>query len=336
MKKYKIAIIGASGSGYKRTIPGLSASDICEVSAIQGRDINKLHKISQEHNIPSVYTETADMVKKGDFDIIYIATPPFLHFSDITLAIKSQKPIICEKPVAQNIQEAKKIEALLARSPQIPFMLAHHLRHQPAINEIKDILDKGSIGQILSAWGQWGFLMNKAAGNAKWKLEPALGGFGPFSDAGIHVIDLFIYLFGIPSKVLAHGFTFDFPKALDNTTAIFCYPQMTITLNSSQTMNNAGNNLLIYGTKGSIEVNNAFGEKSIKSVKVKTNNDEKILEYLPVNMYKLEVENFVAAVFMNKKFQGTNIQEAMAGVRLIESINMSIQKNEGIDFHDDF
>ncbi len=322
MNKQKMVIIGATGSAYKRTIPALKNSKVCKVIAIQGRDINKLLKISNEYIIPKYYLNAEEMLEKEDYDLVYIATPPFMHLDNISLASKYHKPIISEKPLATSFTEAQKIAKIL--SPlNTPFMLAHHLRHQKSVEDIKKAIDEKAIGNVLSVWCQWGFSLNKSASSAGWKLDPKLGGYGPFSDAGIHAIDLMLYFFGYPQYVVSHGFQFDFPNGKENMTAIFGYKSKSITLNASQTMVKAGNHLLIYGSKGSIEAYGLFGEKSIRQVKYKTNDNENIKEYPEVNLYGAEVEEFIQSINLGKKGIGTSLEESLLGNSLIDSINYS-------------
>ena len=146
MKKQRMVIIGANGSAYKRTIPALVNSDFCMISAIQSRNEEKLKKTCKEYNINKYYTNIADMLENEEADLIYIANPPFMHKETIQQCIQYEIPIICEKPLARNYTEALKIKELLS-GKQIPFMIAHHLRHQKAFNDLKDLIDKKEINK---------------------------------------------------------------------------------------------------------------------------------------------------------------------------------------------
>lgn len=330
MSQLKLAIIGATGSGLKRTIPSLINSSTVRVVAIQARNPDKLAKVQQQYGIERVFTDVTKMIEDGGFDAIYIATPPFLHLENITAAIVSGKPIICEKPLAQNLKEAQRIHAILEKNNS-PFMLAHHLRHQQALRDIKLALCHGEIGVPTAAWCQWGFQLNQNAPNAVWKLDSELGGGNPFTDAGIHIIDIAISLFGKPIKIAAHGFKLDSSTTIDNTTAILCYDKCTVTLNASQDMPHAGNHILIYGTKGSIEAFGAIGEKSIKRVRFCRNGVEETRDYSDVNLYGAEVEDFAAFLAGTSETQeGTSLNEAILGMTIIDAIKASSETNKYI------
>lgn len=321
MKK-RLVIVGATGSAYKRTIPALKNSQVCEVSAIQGRNLQKLKTVAEKHLIPRRYKDAQMMLADADYDLLYIATPPFLHLKDIRLALTTSKPIICEKPLCRTYKEAKEIRTLFAKT-SVPFMLAHHLRHQQAVLDIRKAISTNRIGKVVSAWCQWGYRLNPASPNATWKLQTDSGGSGPFADAGIHVIDLALFLFSRPKAVLAHSFSLEFAGHDDNATALLMYDGMTVVLNASQTMPEADNHLLIHGTDGRIECPGAFGESSIRRVVFSSGKSETTVDYDPVNLYGLEVENFIASVFSGQAMIGTTLDEAMDGMRILDAINES-------------
>ncbi|MDR3293753.1 MAG: Gfo/Idh/MocA family oxidoreductase, partial [Clostridiales bacterium] len=240
--KIRIAIIAATGSAYKRTIPALKNSAICEVVAIQARNLDKLKSICSEYAIPSYFIDEKMMLTKAMYDLIYIANPPFMHFDSIKTAVATGKPIICEKPLDKDYHSALRYRELLSNYDS-PFMVAHHLRHQQLFLDIKNAIDSGKIGQIQSVFCQWGFKMNTNATNAAWKLDPSLSGGGTFSDNGIHIVDFILGLLSKPKSVFGHSFSTSdsFEHVFDTETATLVYPKTTVTLNSSQNMEFPGN-----------------------------------------------------------------------------------------------
>ena len=166
----KMIIIGANGSAYKRTIPALKDSQLCKVTAIQSRNEEKLKHTCEEFGIDHYYTKISEMLQKEDFDLIYIANPPFLHKQTIAECISSGKPIICEKPLASSFKEAMEIKEML-NGKKIPFMVAHHLRHQKAYADLKEILFSKEIGNVVSVGGLWGFEIKTVASSSVCKLD---------------------------------------------------------------------------------------------------------------------------------------------------------------------
>jgi predicted dehydrogenase len=331
MKKYRIAIIGATGTARKRMLPSLQKSELCEVAAVQARNPARLELVSREFGGIPVFADIEDMLGKVKYDLVYIATPPFLHLENIRSCLKYNLPIICEKPLCSTCEEASQIESLVSAA-KVPFMLGHHLRHQPALAEIKQIISSGELGPVLSVWGQWGFNLNKSATNAVWKLSPELGGAGVIADTGIHIIDLLIYLFGQPKYVTAHGFKCDSPHTIDNATALLSYDSMSVALNCSQTMTSAGNHVLVYGAQGSLESCGALGESSIRKITVNSKLSNRVLNFDPVDLYRREVEDFIGYYFENEKVpRGTTLQEAISGIQVIQAIATSYREGRAVE-----
>ncbi len=337
MKKIKIAVVSATGTAYKRTIPALKDSDVCEVVSVQGRNKAKLQKICDEYGIKSAYTDEKEMLTNEDYDLIYIANPPFMHYTSIVEATKTEKAIICEKPLDNNYKNALRIKALLKEYPH-PFMVAHHLRHQKAYDDIKTIITTGKIGNVVETYSQWGFKLNTSASNALWKLEPSLGGEGTFSDNGIHIIDFIIGLFGVPMEVFGHCYSMGLPKIFDTEVAMLCYKNKTVTLSASQNTAFPGNGLFIYGTDGSIESYGAIGEKSIKTITLTTSQGKQVFEYPQTNLYGAEVENFIKHYFFGDKTanSGTNLQEAVDSLKIIELLREANRNKKAYMFNNEY
>lgn len=322
MNKYKLAIIGATGTALKRTIPALADSTVCEIVGIQGRNVGKIAEIAQNFGIRFQTVSVQELLGKTNPDAVYIATPPFLHLESIQESILHKVGIICEKPLAQNLAEALKIQELLTGKPDIPFMLAHHLRHQAAVDRIKEMISIKTIGDVISVYAQWGFKLKVEDRNAKWKLNPELGGLGTLGEQGIHLVDLFLYLFGKPLGVSGHSFTKSLGTIYDNETMVFHYSDKTLVANCSQTMAYPGNHLMIYGTQGNIEASGGIGVQNIHKVVITNREGSKNeLEFsASENFYKTEVENFFSYYFDKNPNanKGTTLNEAIEALRLIE------------------
>ncbi len=128
-------------------------------------------------------------------DIIHICTPNDRHKEALLSAMKHQKHIYCDKPLAATLAEAQEIEAALSAyrgTAQMTF----HLRFYPATIRAKQLMEEGFPGQVLQFRACY-----LHAGSAdpqaplKWKLSAAHGG-GVIADLASHVFDLVHHLLG--------------------------------------------------------------------------------------------------------------------------------------------
>lgn len=198
----RVAILSATGTARKRTIPAIRAMKICDIAAIHGRNESKLSSLAQENSVPRYFLDPAELLDAVKPDFVFVSSPPALHLEQIRLCLDRRIPVFCEKPLCLSSREAEIIRSL-AGDLNVPIRVAHHLRHQPGVAALKALITQGKLGQLRRVSMQWASWLNDSAQNAIWKLDPKAGGPDAFYDAGIHAVDLLIYLFPSPSQVTA-------------------------------------------------------------------------------------------------------------------------------------
>lgn len=262
------------------------------------------------------------MLKTAKFDVLFIASPPFLHEQQIEAAVATGKPVVCEKPLAPNLASALRIAEVVKASGR-PFMLAHHLRHHPMLMRVKDLITSGELGAIRRADFEWSFSLNRDASNARWKADPELGGPTALYDAGIHAVDLAIHLFGAPSLVFGATFNTAAIQTADNAIALLQYPDLLVTVSASQVLRNSPNDLLIEGEQGYVTAPAFLREAGGKLLQIRRGDDCDHERFDPVNLYAAEIEAFVAALREGRTGVGTTIDEALLGSRVLDAVDRS-------------
>jgi len=325
-----MAIISATGTARKRTIPALAASDSVEVVAIHGRDRGKLDALAIECGIPGVFTDLDELLELDDFDLLLVASPPFLHEEQIIRALTAQRPIICEKPLASDLASASRVAQLVATTG-IPFMLAHHLRHHPMVARVKALIEKATIGRPYHADLEWSFRLNHESPNASWKLDPALGGPSAFYDAGIHALDLALHLFGVPPRVFGTAFAVSSTVTQDHASALLLYPQLAVGVTASQVSHLAPNALTVEGDAGYIVAPGFFGEAGGTRLETHTSQGVEIENFDAIDLYATEVEAFVRCLNTGQPHPGTTLDEALAGMRVLDGLDASRRSGTVID-----
>jgi predicted dehydrogenase len=327
---HKIGIISGTGSGRKRTISALRDSDVCKVTVVHGRDSSRLAEIVVADPTISVTTDLREFGGMGDdYDVVYIASPPFLHAEHLEFAVSLGKPIICEKPVVTSRKDLDRVTDLLTVS-STPFMLAHHLRHQPAVEELRKIINEGEMGKVAAATLQWSFWMNHDAPSARWKLDAALGGSNALFDAGVHTIDLALLLFGRPERVAGCGHRRRSVSTVDTVAALLDYTDFTAVVTASQSASLAANDLVMTFERGAVKAPGIFAEASLGAIEVYVDgqHDSK-KSYGPLNLYRAEVENFCMSLEKGAPHIGTNLSDANEAMRILFAVEDSIRAGGG-------
>ncbi|MCD4782556.1 MAG: Gfo/Idh/MocA family oxidoreductase [Candidatus Eremiobacteraeota bacterium] len=137
-----------------------------------------------------------DLLSMPDVEAVDIVLPIELNYRVTLDALEAGKHVIVEKPMAVNLEEAKKMLEFPAGFPQV-MMVAEHFRYMPKLIRAREMIEEGEIGNPYAVvWTDYHrmHLGNKYA-KTKWRLEHKYRG-GFITDAGIHNIAGLRFLFG--------------------------------------------------------------------------------------------------------------------------------------------
>lgn len=152
-------------------------------------DINKLaaERLADEVNAKA-YTDFELFLADKHIDLVYIATPPFLHYEQSKKALLAGKHVICEKPAALQTSEAEEL-AILARSNQLLYTINLIQRYNPMYGVMQAIINEEIFGNFLH-----GYFENYASDEnlelSHWFWDESKSG-GIFIEHGVHFFDMF-------------------------------------------------------------------------------------------------------------------------------------------------
>jgi predicted dehydrogenase len=320
-------MLAGTGTGRKRILPGLRASELCRVTVLHGRDRGRLEEVRRTDRGVRLTTDRAEFAQLADlYDLVYIGSPPFLHLADITLAAGLGKPILCEKPLVTSTEQLAAVVDVVQASA-VPFMLAHQVRHQPAVAQIKRLISSNALGSVCAAHLQWMFIMSLTAPNAVWKRDPSLAGTSAVFDSGVHAVDLAVHLFGTPRRVCATGHRRLAGEVIDSVTTILDYEAFAATITTSQAGSPDANGLTITCADGVIAAPALLGERSTQTLHMTYQGDTRQHQYPPVNLYRAEVENFCRQL-TDGPIVGTTLADAVAASRIMFAIEESMASGQ--------
>ena len=136
------------------------------------------------------------VIARPEIDVVDICTPNNVHAEIAIAAAKAGKHIICEKPLARTVEEARAMAEAVKQAGVI-HMVAFNYRRTPAVALAKKYIDEGRIGRILNFRGT--YLQDWSAdenGPLSWRFQKKIAGSGTVGDIGTHVVDLAHYLVG--------------------------------------------------------------------------------------------------------------------------------------------
>ena len=199
MSKIKVGIIGVGGIA-KLHVPGWHMSEHAEL--IAGSDINNsiLEDWGNINQIKKLYLDPLDMINDPDIDVIDICAPNNYHCDLAIKAMQAGKDVLCEKPLAPNASQIKKMIEVRDQTKK-KLMCAQHFRFRKDSQLIKD--QSTSIGSIYHA-RSWMLRRNYLPVSLGFLKKENSGG-GPCIDIGVHVLDLTLWFMNNPEPLSVTG-----------------------------------------------------------------------------------------------------------------------------------
>ena len=195
MKKIKVAVVGTGFIGPAhvealRRLPNIEVAALCEVTA------ELAEEKAAAMGIPRFYIFD-DLLKQDDIECIHICTPNFLHYGQSKAALLAGKHVVCEKPLANKVEEAEELVEI-AKQTGLVNAVHFNLRYYPLVRQMRTMREKGDLGEIYSIIGSylqdWLFLQN----DYNWRLEPDKSGDSrAIADIGSHLLDVMEYITGL-------------------------------------------------------------------------------------------------------------------------------------------
>lgn len=193
--------MGAAHSQGWRTAPrffDLPAAPVMQV--VVGRDPQAVADAAERWGWAESATDWREVVARDDIDVVDIVTPGDSHAEIAIAALEAGKHVICEKPLANTVEEAAAMTAAAERAAangQIA-MVGFTYRRVPAATLARDLVASGRLGevrQVRAAYRQdW---LSDADGPMTWRLDKDRAGSGALGDIGAHAIDLAEYITGL-------------------------------------------------------------------------------------------------------------------------------------------
>ncbi|HEY5036861.1 MAG TPA: Gfo/Idh/MocA family oxidoreductase [Chthoniobacterales bacterium] len=149
------------------------------------------------------------VVNDPEIDIIDICTPNDSHAEIAIAAARAGKNILCEKPLALNVAEAKRMLAAAERA-RVVHMVCHNYRRVPALALAREMIERGELGERIyhfrARYAQDWIADPKFP--LVWRLRAQEAGSGSLGDLGSHLVDLGRFLVGEFREVCALRETF--------------------------------------------------------------------------------------------------------------------------------
>jgi predicted dehydrogenase len=207
----------------------------------------------------------AESAREDGVEAVSIVTPNNVHVPAAMAFVDAGIHVICDKPLALNLAEAKALERKLAERPDIVFALTHNYSGYPMVRQAREMVLAGELGDIRVVQGEYpqDWLTNpierEGQKQAAWRTDPAqTGAGGSTGDIGTHTYQLACFMSGLEGDELAADLTsfVEGRKVDDNANVMLRYKggaRGMIWASQVSPGNENGLKIRVYGTKGGLE-----------------------------------------------------------------------------------
>lgn len=332
-KKLGIALVGLGRYSTYQLAPALQNTAHCYLAGIVTGSPEKEKTWALKYNIPqeNIYNyENFDAIKDNkEIDIVYVVLPNAMHADFSIRAARAGKHVICEKPMAMDVEECSAIIDACKKA-NVKLGVGYRLHSEPYTQEIKRFVQEKTFGNIKYITADAAYFSDSNPN--QWRLNKKLSGGGALVNMGVYAIQSIIYGTGEnPISVSAQEFSTrpEYFKDTDETiTAQFKFRSGAVgTIMTSHNVN--ANRLHAKCEKGWFQLDPA---SSYIPLAGKTSNGE--MHFEQESQQKLQMDDFAKHIL----YGTPNLVPGEMGKRdmmIVEAIYKSIKeggKKQILDF----
>jgi 1,5-anhydro-D-fructose reductase (1,5-anhydro-D-mannitol-forming) len=304
MKELKWGVIGFGSFADAAMGSAIASTPGHRLVAISGRDPVRIEHFAKKYGVRHFFTDPKKLAALGGSgtidspDAVYIATPNNFHCPHTLLAASRGLHVLCEKPMAVTLQEARRMTTTCEKHG-VTLMIGNMMRFNPCHSWIKTVMEKGILGRISCANATFEFHLTDEF--SLWRLDPDIGGGGAIMDVGVHCIDLLRYILAEEvTRVAAFIDTGAHPFPVDTSATVLLQFESGVraTVTVSFVNKHPKNSLEFRGTEGSLIARGTLWRESTGTVTVETERFTQTYEPAPglPDPYVLQIEHFARCI----------------------------------------
>jgi 1,5-anhydro-D-fructose reductase (1,5-anhydro-D-mannitol-forming) len=245
--------IGASLWARRRLVPAVQAVTGADAIAVFSSSPERGRRFASECGLSRSYDSLDGLLTDPDVDVVYISTTNDLHASQTIAAAAAGKHVLCEKPLATTLDDARRMQEACEQAGVV-LATNHHLRGAPTIARMRALIEDGAVGDVVAA--RIFFSSSLPVEMRTWRLERPDAGGGAVLDLTVHNADTIRFLLDdeivevsalTSSGELGHGVVEDSVMGVMRSRRgpMVCF-------HDSFVVPHAGNGVEVHGTTGSL------------------------------------------------------------------------------------
>src|ERR1700730_3109959 len=320
-RKVKWGVLGAASIAVRKVIPGMQQGEYCEVAAIASRDIAKARAAAATLKIDKSYGSYEELLADPEIEAIYNPLPNHLHVPWSMKAMEAGKHVLCEKPIALNAVEARKLLPVRDRAG-VKIGEAFMVRTHPQWLCTRKLIGKGRIGELRAIVGVFSYF-NRDPQNVRSK--PEWGG-GGLLDIGCYPITMSRCMYGAEPLRVSGVLERDPEFGTDRLASAILEFSGGHAVFTCSTQMVPYQRMQFLGTKGRIEIEIPFNAPPNKATRIFVDDGSDVggagikVETIPAcDQYTIQGDIFSKAILENGQVP-VPLEDAIANMAVIDAI----------------
>lgn len=313
----KIALIGTGYWGRNHAKVWRELKDEGRIEDVILCDINEeaVKPLAQDFGFEYL-TDPREIMKREDIDAVDIASSTPSHYSLAKNAMLNGKDVLVEKPMAENSEECRDLISVAEKENRI-LMVGHIFRYHPALNELRNMIERGELGKVMSM------------STRRLSLRYPRKDMGVLLALAIHDVDIYTYLLGEEPKELLAITSSNYVKGIEEEALIFMQFSSTqgyIWESWNYPFGKKIRELIVIGTQSAAKIDYLKPDEIMiydaAIVDGHVKNEGEFVKRVPyIEPLKAELLDFVESVEKRKKPKA----DMYVGLRAVEMIEKAMQ-----------
>lgn len=195
MRTIKVGVIGTGMIGPLH-VEALKRTPGVEPVVLVGSSEEKARAKADALGVPSALGDYRELLKMDEIESVHVCSPNSLHYEMVKDLLEAGKHVICEKPLATTVEEARELTQLANSTGKVT-AVHFNIRYYPLMSHVRRMIAKGELGDLFQIQGSymqdWLFYPT----DYNWRVEPDRAGKSrAIADIGSHWMDLIEFISG--------------------------------------------------------------------------------------------------------------------------------------------
>jgi len=333
-KRIGYAVVGLGSISQVAVLPAFAHSKKSKLIAVVSGDKEKARKLAAQFRASHAYSyaEYGECLRNPQVHAVYIATPPGEHEKYAVQAAKAGKHVLCEKPLAATIQQARNMVAACRRN-KVQFMTAYRKYFEPGSVMLKKMISRGELGRIDVIHTLFSELRPFGDNSPAWLFSRKLCGGGPLTDLGVYCVNTCRWLVDEdPVGASAVSWVRDRRrhKEVEQGVAFRLDFQSGLILQGTAAYSAAFSSFVhVHGEKGWAELAPAFAFEEERRLSGKISGKWFEKTFKPMDEFVLEIDYFADCIQKGRRPEPDG-EQGLRDIIIIQAIYKAVEKGRPV------